>query len=58
MNYHGAFIKMKDRILKGAVAVVDKTGYLLRDKHTVRRKMLFFGVVNLYIDGLEEFMNA
>lgn len=58
MNYHGAFIKMKDRILKGAVAVVDKTGYLLRDKHIVRRQMLFFGVVNLYLDGLEEFMNA
>lgn len=58
-------IKAKEGILKGANAVgkagtvvADKTGDLLRDKNTVKRQMLFYGVVNLYRNGLEEFMNV
>ena len=34
------------------------TGDLLRDKKTLKRQMLFYGVVNLYRNGLEEFMNV
>lgn len=58
-------IKAKEGILKGANAVgkvgtvvADKTGDLFRDKNTVKRQMLFYGVVNLYRNGLEEFMNV
>lgn len=58
-------IKAKEGILKGVNAVgkagtvvADKTGDLLRDKNTLKRQMLFYGVVNLYRNGLEEFMNV
>lgn len=58
-------LKARDGILKGADAVgkagaklADKTGDLLRDKNVVRRQMMFYGVVNLYRNGLEEFMNV
>ena len=47
-------IKAKEGILKGANAVgkagnvvADKTGDLLRDKNTVKRQMLFYGVTFL-----------
>lgn len=58
-------IKAQKGILKGADAVgrvrnivTNKTEDLLRDKKTVRRQMFFYGVVNLYRNGLEEFMNS
>ena len=41
-----------------SAVVADKTGDLLRDKNTLKRQMLFYGVVNLYRNGLEEFMNV
>lgn len=31
---------------------------LFRNKKLMRRQMLFYGVINLYNDGLEEFMNV
>lgn len=58
-------IKAQKGIFKGADAVgkvrnivTNKTEDLLRDKKTVRRQMFFYGVVNLYRNGLEEFMNS
>lgn len=58
-------IKTQKGILKGADAVgkvrnivTNKMEDLLRDKKTVRRQMFFYGVVNLYRNGLEEFMNS
>lgn len=58
-------IKAQKGILKGADAVgkvrnivTNKMEDLLRDKKTVRRQMFFYGVVNLYRNGLEEFMNS
>lgn len=51
-------LKGTDIVGKAGIIVVDKAGDLLRDKNTVRRQMLFYGVVNLYRNGLEEFMNA
>lgn len=59
------FNKAKEKIAFG-VGVVGKTGLkvaaktedLLRDKSVVTRQMLFYGVVKLYENGLEDFMNA
>lgn len=59
------FNKAKEKIVSG-VEVVGKTGRrvaaktedLLRDKGVVTRQMLFYGVVKLYENGLEDFMNA
>lgn len=58
-------IKAQKGIFKGADAVgkvrnivTNKTEDLLRDKKIVRRQMFFYGVVNLYRNGLEEFMNS
>lgn len=58
-------IKAQKGILKGADSVgkvrnivTNKMEDLLRDKKTVRRQMFFYGVVNLYRNGLEEFMNS
>ena len=59
------FAKAKEKIALG-VDTVGKTGLkvaaktedLLRDKSAVTRQMLFYGVVKLYENGLEEFMNA
>ena len=45
-------------VAKAGTVVADKTGDLLRYKNTVKRQMLFYGVVNLYRNGLEEFMNV
>ena len=59
------FDKAKDTLAQGAgavgkasIKVAAKTEDLLRDKNVVTRQMLFYGVVNLYNSGLEEFMNA
>lgn len=59
------FNKAKEKLAVGADAVgkagskvVAKTEDLLRDKNAVTKQMLFYGVVKLYENGLEEFMNA
>lgn len=56
--------KAKEAIATGAEAVgkagslvADKAGDVFRDRNAVRRQQLFYGVVNLYNDGLEKFMN-
>lgn len=46
-----------DAVEKAGKKVVEKAGEVFRDKNAVRRQMLFYGVVNLYNKGLEEFMN-
>lgn len=59
------FGKAKEKIVLG-VGAIGKTGLkvaaktedLLRDKSAVTRQMLFYGVVKLYENGLEDFMNA
>lgn len=58
------FKKTKDNFSKGFNAVgklgtkaAMKSEDRLRDNNTVKRQMLFYGVVNLYNHGLEEFMN-
>lgn len=38
-------------------AVVTKSEVLFRNKTLMKRQMLFYGVINLYNDGLEKFMN-
>ncbi len=43
---------------KASLKVATKTEDLLRDRSVVTRQMLFYGIVNLYNDGLEEFMNS
>lgn len=37
--------------------VADKASDVFRDRSAVRRQQLFYGVVNLYNNGLEKFMN-
>lgn len=37
--------------------VASKSEELFRNKNLMKRQMLFYGVVNLYNNGLEEFMN-
>ncbi len=37
--------------------VATKSEEIFRDKFLMKRQMLFYGVINLYNDGLEEFMN-
>lgn len=56
--------KAKEAIATGAEVVgkagsivADKAGDIFRDRNAVRRQQLFYGVVNLYNDGLEKFMN-
>lgn len=56
--------KAKEAIATGVEAVgkaeslvADKAGDVFRDRNAVRRQQLFYGVVNLYNDGLEKFMN-
>ena len=58
-------LKAKDDIRKGidtvdkaGTIIADKTGDLLRDKNAVKQQMLFYGVINLYRKGLEEFMTV
>lgn len=57
--------RAKEGIFKGVDAVgkvgrlvADKTADLLKDKKAIKRQMMFYGVVNLYRDGLREFMNV
>ncbi len=50
--------KAADVVSKEGIKMASKAEDLLRDKNKVTRQMLFYGVVYLYNDGLEEFMNA
>ena len=59
------FDKAKEQLAKGAeivgkvsVKVAAKTEDYLRANNAVTQQMLFYGVVNLYTKGLEEFMNS
>lgn len=55
----------KLKISKG-VASIEKNGKMLamktedflRDKNYVSTQMMFYGVIHLYTNGLEKFMNA
>lgn len=56
--------KAKEALATGAEAVgkagsivADKASDVFRDRNAVRRQQLFYGVVNLYNNGLEKFMN-
>lgn len=42
---------------KAGNIVADKAEDLLRNKDAVKRQQLFYGLVNLYNNGLEQFMN-
>lgn len=60
----GFFKAVKNRFDNRTVAiskmrkgVVAKTEELFRDKSLMKRQMLFYGVVHLYNDGLDRFMN-
>jgi len=46
-----------DAIGKMGSHVAAKSEELFRDKNLMKRQMLFYGVVHLYNDGLERFMN-
>lgn len=46
-----------DAIGKMGSQVAAKSEELFRDKNLMKRQMLFYGVVHLYNDGLERFMN-
>ena len=46
-----------DAVGKAGSKVAEKAGDVFRDKSAVKRQMLFYGVINLYRDGLEQFMN-
>lgn len=58
-------LKAKDTVEKGA-EVLGKASTkaasaaedIFRDKNAVTRQQLFYGVMNLYLDGLQEFMDA
>ena len=58
------FIKAKEQLAKG-VNQIEKAGIkvamnaedYLRDKNYLVTQMLFYGIVHLYNDGLDEFMN-
>lgn len=60
-----AFLKKAKDAVKKGVDVAGKASSkaaikaedLLRDRSTVKRQMLFYGIVNLYNDGLDKFMN-
>ena len=58
LKARGGIRKGVDTVGKVGTIVSNKTGDLLRDKNAVKRQMLFYGVVNLYRNGLEEFMNV
>lgn len=51
------FVKGVDTVGKASMKVAAKTEDLLRDRSAVTRQMLFYGIVNMYNDRLEEFMN-
>ena len=46
-----------DAIGKVGAQVTSKSEEVFRNKSLMKRQMLFYGVVNLYNDGLEKFMN-
>lgn len=46
-----------DAVEKTGSKVAEKAGDVFRNKSAVKRQMLFYGVINLYRDGLEQFMN-
>lgn len=47
-----------DVVEKATLVVASKTEDLFRDKNIVKRQMLFYGVANLYQNGLNDFMDA
>ena len=57
--------KAAQKVLNGGAEAVGKMGNqvvvkseeLFRNKNLMKRQMLFYGVIHLYNDGLEEFMN-
>ena len=52
-----AFATGAEAVGKAGSIVADKAGDVFRDRNAVRRQQLFYGVVSLYNDGLEKFMN-
>lgn len=46
-----------DAVGKVGNQVVTKSEEMFRNKSLMKRQMLFYGVIHLYNDGLEEFMN-
>ncbi|MGN1023245.1 MAG: hypothetical protein ACI4OJ_07100 [Lachnospiraceae bacterium] len=51
-----AFAAGADAITKVGDQIATRTEELFRNKELMKRQMLFYGVVRLYNDGLEEFM--
>lgn len=59
------FIKAAQRAIGSGAEAIGKVGNqvamrseeLFRNKNLMKRQMLFYGVIHLYNDGLEEFMN-
>lgn len=51
------FSTCADTIGKVGTQVVSKSEEIFRNKSLMKRQMLFYGVVSLYNDGLEQFMN-
>ena len=52
-----AFSTGADAIGKIGTQFASKSEEIFRNKSLMKRRMLFYGVVSLYIDGLEKFMN-
>jgi hypothetical protein len=52
-----AFATGADAVEKVGTQVASKSKEVFRKKALMKRQMLFYGVVSLYNDGLEEFMN-
>lgn len=54
--------KVEDTIVDGMVDMAEKASVFteenFRNKKAVERQMLFYGVINMYNEGLEIFMNA
>ena len=54
--------KVEDTIVDGMVDMAEKASIFteenFRNKKAVERQMLFYGVINMYNEGLEIFMNA
>lgn len=59
------FIKVAQKAIENGAEAVGKVGNqvaarseeLFRNKNLMKRQMLFYGVIHLYNDGLEKFMN-
>lgn len=54
---HQAVLSGTDTISRVRTQVASKFEEIFRSKRLMKRQMLFFGVINLYNDGLEKFMN-